>query len=268
MDRYDITPDEAEQILNGRAFERDDLFEIRDFVRTAAAMNRMAPSERAARAHIAAIVDATTLEPISAPPPSPRSNRMRSILRSKVFKTFAGAIAAVVAMGGLAAAQTLPDPAQDAVASVAQKVGIGIPHSQAHEEKVKRGMDHDGDGTADDNGLHTGQTGTKRGADHDGDGVADDNGLHKGQNKVKTGKDHDGDGVADDNGKHKGETKSGGDDGEEGDDGSDDGSDDDAGDDNGEPQGPKDKAPQDGAPDHANNDDAHGNNDARKGGAR
>lgn len=258
MGRYDITPDETERLLIGRAFERDELFEIRDFVRTAAAMNRAVPSERTAQAHIAAIVETARLEPISPPPPSPRSSRMRSMFRSKLFKTFAGAIVAVLAMGGLAAAQTLPDPAQDAVASVAQKVGIGIPHSQAHEAKVKRGMDHDGDGVADDNGLHTGQTGTKRGADHDGDGVADDNGLHKGQNKVKTGRDHDGDGVADDNGKHKGETKSGDDDGN---DGEDDAADDD--DDDDEP-----KAPKDSPPDHARSDEAHANNDARRGGAQ
>jgi len=208
-----FTPDEAEQLLRGRALERDDLFELRDFVRTAAAATRTQPSVGAERRHLAAIAEATRLEPLSAPAPRSRSNVMvGSILRSKTFKALAGAVAAVVAMGGLAAAQTLPGPAQDAMAEVAERVGIDLPHANE-----KRGADHDGDGIADDNGLHTGQTGEKRGADHDGDGVADDNGLHKGQSddpatgkdKVKTGKDHDGDGVADDNGKHKGEANPG-----------------------------------------------------------
>ena len=225
-----LTPDEAEELLRGRALERDDLFELRDFVRTAAATTRTRPSVGAERRHLAAIAEATRLEPLSAPALRSRSNVMvRSILRSKPFKALAGAVAALVAMGGLAAAQTLPGPAQDAMAEVAERVGIDLPHA-----KEKRGADHDGDGIADDNGLHTGQTGVKRGADHDGDGVADDNGLHKGQtkdktkpdtdepkpDKVKTGKDHDGDGVADDNGKHKGEDNAGDDDegGRQGDD--------------------------------------------------
>ncbi|MCI0343926.1 MAG: hypothetical protein L0221_00595, partial [Chloroflexi bacterium] len=181
MDRIpDFTPDEAEALLGGRAFERDDLFELRDFVWTAKTV-RKHPSVRAERRHLVAIAEALQLETFSEPAPRPRSNTMaRLILRSKTFKAFAGAVAAVVAMGGLAAAQTLPAPAQDAMAEVAARVGIDLPHSTdaptdaPTDAKVKTGADHDGDGVADDNGLHTGQTGEKRGADHDGDGVADD----------------------------------------------------------------------------------------------
>jgi hypothetical protein len=209
MERFTITSDEAEQLLNGRAFERDDLFELRDFVRTAASMTRAQPTPQTEQRHLAAIAEARHLEPLTTDAPRTRSKTMaRSIIRSKAFKTLAGAVAAVVAMGGLAAAQTLPAPAQDAMAEVAERVGITLPHSR--DAKVKTGGDHDGDGVADDNGLHTGQTGEKRGADHDGDGVADDNGLHKGQNQEKRGADHDGDGVADDNGLHKGDGKAGG----------------------------------------------------------
>ena len=206
MERFDITPDEAEQILNGRAFERDDLFEIRDFVRTAAAMNRTRPGKRAEHRHLLAIVEATAIESVPETAPQPRSTTMvRSVLRSKPFKALAGALVALVGMGGLAAAQTLPAPAQDAMAAVADRVGITLPHSEAFT--AKHGADHDGDGVPDDNGRHGGQTVVKDGADHDGDGVADDNGNHTGQNQTKRGKDHDGDGVADDNGLHKGDDK-------------------------------------------------------------
>ena len=208
MQRDPITSDEADHLLSGRS-ARDDLSDVVSFVRSASALRNARPDAATQARHLAAMSEATHLDPEPGYAPRSRSSVMvGSILRTKIFKVLAGAVAGVVAMGGLAAAHTLPAPAQDVVSAVAELIGIDLPRSNEKadkDKKVKTGADHDGDGVADDNGLHTGTTGTKRGADHDGDGVADDNGHHKGQTTEKRGKDHDGDGVADDNGLRKGD---------------------------------------------------------------
>ena len=236
-----LTPDEAEHLLRGHGPDREELQAVRDFIAMASSTASAVPSEATAQRHRAAMAGAVGLGPEPASFPRSRSNVMvRNVLRSKIFRTFAGALAGVVAMGGLAAAHTLPAPAQDAVSAVAERIGIDLPRSNEKEKKAKTGLDHDGDGVPDDNGRHSGTTGEKRGKDHDGDGTADDNGLHMGQTKDKRGKDHDGDGVADDNGLRKGDAKPDDDDASEGVD-DDEGDDDSEGDDDtqGDDDGPK-----------------------------
>jgi hypothetical protein len=158
-----FTRKQAEDLLAGRmAADQEGLRELAGFLRATKAVAYASPSAATEQRHLAAIAEAAALAEHGvdgrfAPPR--RSNVMvATILRSKLFKATAGAVAAVLATGGLAAANTLPGPAQDAVAFVAGTVGIDLPHADDHgNDKVKDGMDHDGDGVADDNGNHYGQ---------------------------------------------------------------------------------------------------------------
>jgi hypothetical protein len=72
--------------------------------------------------HVAAMIEAAR----STPPIAPRPRTSRVPLWTKIA---AATVAAVAATGGLAAADQLPQPAQDAVASVAERVGMNLPHS-------------------------------------------------------------------------------------------------------------------------------------------
>ena len=182
-DTGEMTPDrifddeQAESLLGGRptADPHDDV--LAAFFRTAKATAAQAPDEATQTLHLAAIAEAASHIERSAPRSRSR-NMVSTIFKRRSAKIAAGAIAVVFATGGLAAADVLPEPAQDAVASIASNVGIDLPDSHEDDAKVKDGMDHDGDGVADDNGKHRGQN--KTGMDHDGDGIPDDNGKRSG----------------------------------------------------------------------------------------
>ncbi len=139
--------------------EMDDITEglsedIAAFFRTTKAASLRAPEPAIERAHIAAIVEAAhLLEPT--PVGQPVTTR-RKVMRSLWFKISAAAVAAVLGTGGLAAADVLPRPVQDAVATAAQTVlRVDLPSSK--DKKVKTGLDHNEDGVPDDNGNHYGE---------------------------------------------------------------------------------------------------------------
>jgi hypothetical protein len=174
----EFSPDQVEAILGGRSTPGAE--DLSAFFRAAKAVAAEKPDAGLERRHLAAIAEATTLPPLAAP----RTRKARMILGTKWFKVIAGAIAAVLSMGGLAAAQALPGPMQDVISAAANTVGIPLPDSDDddaddaadHEKKAKDGMDHDGDGVADDNGNHKGQNKPDDGTTDDtpGKSVSDD----------------------------------------------------------------------------------------------
>jgi hypothetical protein len=68
-------------------------------------------------------------------PTTPRHRRMLTRRRVAVL----GLAAALTLTGGLAAADVLPDPAQDAVASVAGHLGLDFPHSADGTDQTSHG---------------------------------------------------------------------------------------------------------------------------------
>lgn len=95
-----------------------------------------------------------------------------SMFASLTAKIVGLAVAAAAATGGLAAAGSLPGPAQQAVASVASTVGINLPtphHDDAVSGTVVEQEDHGVTGTV---------SGTVRGDDDVSGTVSDDHGEH------------------------------------------------------------------------------------------
>lgn len=89
-----------------------------------------APSDEVAATHLAAMVEVADAGPAPAAPAS-RSlswgQRTRRVLGLTAVKVAIGAGVAVAGTGGLAAADQLPDPVQDAVSKVASWVGVDLP---------------------------------------------------------------------------------------------------------------------------------------------
>lgn len=164
--------EQAEAFLGGRG-PQDDV--LAAFFRTAKATAAQTPDEATQSLHLAAIAAAASQLERSAPRSRSR-DMIGTIFKRRSTKIAAGAIAVVFATGGLAAADVLPDPAQDAVASIASNVGIDLPDSHEDDAKAKDAVDDDGgDG---DNGRRRGQDETGR--DRDGDATPDDNGQRAG----------------------------------------------------------------------------------------
>jgi hypothetical protein len=215
----------------------NDLTALAGFIRAARRSANEPIDPSIEQQHLAAIAYASRLEAQSNPV---RPSRTAVVLRSRLFKATATAVAAVIATAGLAAAQVLPAPAQDAVAKFANAVGIDLPTSDdagspsgsRQDEVYKHRPPHHPGSTVDDSGTG------KAGADN-GDGVPDDNGDHGGEDpdrrsgeapgqsgsepgnsggapgrsgsvpgqssdQGKNGADHSRDGAPDDNGNHGG----------------------------------------------------------------
>lgn len=89
------------------------------------------PSEERSQQHLTAIVEAARSEAASAPLSAPakrRSKRMISVILGTVAgKVAAAALGLGVATAAMASTNTLPAPAQDAVANAAQTVGVNLP---------------------------------------------------------------------------------------------------------------------------------------------
>jgi hypothetical protein len=205
--------DEARELVQGLASVSKDLASLATFIRAAEVMRTHRPDAATERRHLAAIAAETArlrAQPVATPSergPAEQGPTVLGVLRSRWFKGTAIGIAAVLATGGLAAAQVLPAPAQDAVARVAHAIGIDLPMSDLDGDGIPSGEDPDperpaqdanGDGVPDDGSE--GGAPLKDGLDHDGDGIPDDSGEHTGQTTPKDGLDHDGDGIPDDSG--------------------------------------------------------------------
>ncbi len=193
--------DEAEQLVRGLADLSTELASLAAFMRAAETMRVQPPDAATAQRHLAAIAAETAhLRAEGSPEPRAQTPTMLGgVLRSRWFKGVGIGIAAVLATGGLAAAQVLPAPAQDAIARVAQAIGIDLPTSDDDDAApADANGDANGDGVPDD-GSEGGPR-PKDGLDHDGDGVPDDRGERTGPKGPKDGVDRDGDGAPDDNG--------------------------------------------------------------------
>jgi hypothetical protein len=168
------------------------------FIRAAEQLRMQQPDAAKQAEHLAAIAAETAR--LRGTDPAPRRPVVVTVLRSRWTRAAGIGIAAVLATGSLAAAKVLPAPVQDAVASVADVVGIDLPRSG---EADALDLDLDGDGIpaaddADDRRLLNESI-----SDLDEDGIPaardpDD------VSRIKDGADHEGDGIPDDSGEHKG----------------------------------------------------------------
>ena len=196
--------EEAEELVRGLESVRNDLSSLAAFYRGAERLRSEAPDDETKARHLAAIADEIARQRVlTSSAPAPLRARSRGVVRSRWFKVASIGLAAVLATGGLAAAQTLPAPAQNAIAAVAHAIGIDIPRADEDRRSSDRPSELDPNGDADGDGIPNGEdpnTPPKDGRDHDGDGIPDDNGERRGEDKTKDGLDRDGDGTPDDNG--------------------------------------------------------------------
>ncbi|MGH2758611.1 MAG: hypothetical protein ACRDKJ_03500 [Actinomycetota bacterium] len=144
MDRLRTLDDnDIDALLAGRASaddpDLDRLAKLIDGVKLATVQPIDAAVEQR---HVAAIVDAAHAASDASPA------RVRRVpLWTKIA---AATVAAVAATGSLAAADQLPQPAQDAVASVAERVGMNLPSSEDEDVAVtedERSGEKEGDDT-------------------------------------------------------------------------------------------------------------------------
>ena len=218
--------DEARELVRGLETVSNDLAALATFMRGAETLRAEGPDAATEARHLAAIAQETARVRASVPAASEQRPSVLGVLRSRWFKGTAIGLAAVLTTGGLAAARVLPAPAQNAIAAVAEAIGLDLPRADGTNDTVQSTSDFDGDGIpngedpvpgqpvsendplgdVDGDGIPNGEdpesAQVKDGLDHDGDGVPDDNGNHTGQLAPKDGLDHDGDGVPDDNGNH------------------------------------------------------------------
>lgn len=123
--KRELTEQEIDAILAGLAAEGGG--DLETFVRALRDAAQEEPSETTAARHLAMIAAESR-----ARVPARRPRRTRRRVLTAVFSTLAakvalGAVAAAAATGGLAATGSLPGPAQDAVASAFERVGIHMP---------------------------------------------------------------------------------------------------------------------------------------------
>jgi hypothetical protein len=140
-----ISDREVEALLAGHPSVDGALDELGAFLRSVRTTFVQQPSPELERAHLAAMAEAFQMV-------EPRRKKMLSTVLASVWMKVAAAVAsAVVATGGLAAANALPGPAQDAVASVADHVGINLPSSDDQGE-ASDAQDNEGDSASEDHG--------------------------------------------------------------------------------------------------------------------
>ena len=134
-----LSDEEIEQVLSGDyAGDDANLGDLAAFARDAKATLRFAPDDSTRVAHVTAMAElAADLVParVRTPkPPAPGPFRKVKVVLTSLFATLIGKVALVgVALaattGGLAATGSLPDPAQEALARAAEKVGFELPAS-------------------------------------------------------------------------------------------------------------------------------------------
>lgn len=142
MERFQGLSDrEAESLLAGRApASGGDLSDLAVLIEGVKAATVRPLDREVEERHLAAIKEALHLEGSrdSAIQGKRRATRRRSMIAGLLAPLWAkiavAAGAAVLATGGLAAADVLPQPAQDAVASAAERIGLELPSSEDGEE--------------------------------------------------------------------------------------------------------------------------------------
>ncbi len=166
-------PDEIDALLAGRGtVGGDSLIEL---VRAAKAAGTQPVDEATQQRHLAVIVEESKLTTANQPGFAPRSRRdkMRKIFRPAWVKALAIVGVALSATTGLASAGVMPDPAQDALSKVAEKVGVAIPASDNAGKKADAPEDDAGEegeeGTEGEDGDDAGTEG-----EENGKSVADD----------------------------------------------------------------------------------------------
>jgi len=144
--------------------------DLRELVQAAKVASQQPPAPEVQRRHLAAIVEEAQITSASQQGLAPRSrrNKMRRIFRPAWVKALAIVGVALAASTGLASAGVMPDPAQDALSKVAEKLGVDIPASDNAGKKAE-----DPESTEDEAGDE--DTGTA-GEDVEGAGTEGENG--------------------------------------------------------------------------------------------
>ena len=142
-----LSEEDVDRVLTGR-YDGDDvkLRDLADIGRDVKAILIAGPDDTTRATHLVAIGDvAANLDvkrsPVSTPPPSPSPFRrvkvvLTSLLASLVGKIALVSVAVAATTGGLAATGSLPDPAQEALTRVGEKVGIHLPAGGDNEAGV------------------------------------------------------------------------------------------------------------------------------------
>ncbi len=130
----DLNDREIDALLSGKNVAGEELSEL---VRVAKAAGHQPPDEATEQRHLAAIMQAADLTSTD----ELRRKKMRKALASRWAKAGAVAAAAVVTLGGLAAANSLPGPAQDAISNAADHAGFDLPkaNEKAHSDDEATG---------------------------------------------------------------------------------------------------------------------------------
>lgn len=121
-----LTDAEIDVVIDGSA-PRPALEDLTEFLSSTKLVVRRPIDASVEREHLSAIHEAAR-----EPAPTTVIRRPAARPKRRALKVAAGALAFVLATGGLAAAHVLPAPAQDAIASVARNVGIHLPSSDDH----------------------------------------------------------------------------------------------------------------------------------------
>jgi hypothetical protein len=139
-----LRDEELDQVLAG-SYDGEDpaLDDLAVFARDAQAALSGVPAEATRQAHLAAMTEvAEKLEgaPVAAGTPAVGPSRIRrwKLVLTQRLATLTAKVAvtgvALAATGGLAAAGALPDPAQNALANAAEKVGFELPRGDESDE--------------------------------------------------------------------------------------------------------------------------------------
>jgi hypothetical protein len=147
----ELRDEELDRVLAGR-YEGEDpaLDDLAAFARDTQAALSGVPGEATRRAHLAAMIEVAEVEgaPVAVRRQAVKPSRIRrwelvlsQLLATLTAKLAVTGVALAAATGGLAATGALPEPAQNVVASAAEKVGVELPEGD------------EGDGTSDPKGL-------------------------------------------------------------------------------------------------------------------
>ncbi len=126
------------------------------------------PAQGLERRHLAAMVEAFEASDLVHSNAPRRKSLMSRILAIGAAKVLAVGMAALIATGtALAAAGSLPDPAQDAVANTVDNVGLNIPggddeNEAAENEEQEENEQEDADQNVNENGGQAGEHGVAR----------------------------------------------------------------------------------------------------------
>jgi hypothetical protein len=129
-----VSDAEIEQVLRGEVDSAPtDMHDVAALLGDVRTRFGEAPPPLVEHAHVSAITEAAAAEPRRLAP-SPKPSRPARRLRYKIAAAAAYSAAALLALGGLAAANRLPAPVQRAVSDAAAKLGIDLPDGESTDE--------------------------------------------------------------------------------------------------------------------------------------